>query len=94
MVDIIRIYHELENGVEKSITKIPFWHHNTCRVMTTDDKKELILHHNTCRVMTTDDKKELILHHNTCRVMTTDDNKGLILHPILTLIIDSFSCSQ
>ena len=32
--DNIRIYHECEAGIEKSILRITDWHHKACRVMT------------------------------------------------------------
>ena len=34
---IIRILHEYEGGIEKSIQRITDWHHETCRVMTNGD---------------------------------------------------------
>ena len=30
----IRIYHECEGRIEKSVTRIAVWHHEACRVMT------------------------------------------------------------
>ena len=33
----IRIYHECEGGIEKSIPRVAFWHHEACRVMTNGD---------------------------------------------------------
>ena len=53
----IRIYHECEGGIEKSVPRITDW------------------------------------HHKACRVMTNGDPEGRIFYPILTRIIDSFSCS-
>ena len=35
----IRIYHECEGGIEKSVPRITDWHHEACRVMTIDDHK-------------------------------------------------------
>ena len=32
-------YHECEGRIEKSITKIRIWHHESCRVMTNGDPK-------------------------------------------------------
>ena len=32
-------------------------------------------------------------HHEACRVMTNGDRKGRFFYPILTQIMDSFSCS-
>ena len=33
----IRIYHECEGRVEKSVLRIAVWHHEACRVMTNGD---------------------------------------------------------
>ena len=33
----IRIYHECEGGIEKSVPRITDWHHEACRVMTIGD---------------------------------------------------------
>ena len=30
----MRIYHECEGGIEKSVPRITDWHHEACRVMT------------------------------------------------------------
>ena len=35
--DIIRIHHECEGGIEKSVSRIADWHHEACRVMTNGD---------------------------------------------------------
>ena len=29
--EIIRIYHEFEGGIEKSVPRITVWHHEACR---------------------------------------------------------------
>ena len=34
---IIRICHECESGIEKSVLRITDWHHEACRVMTNGD---------------------------------------------------------
>ena len=34
---IIRIYHECEGRIEKSVQRIAVWHHEACRVMTNGD---------------------------------------------------------
>ena len=34
---IIRIYHECEGGIEKSVPRITVWHHEACQVMTNGD---------------------------------------------------------
>ena len=36
-MDIIRICHECEGRIEKSVLRITVWHHETCRVMTNGD---------------------------------------------------------
>ena len=36
-LDPIRIYHECEGRIEKSVRKITIWHHQACRVMTNGD---------------------------------------------------------
>ena len=33
----IRIYHECEGRIEKSVRRIAVWHHKACRVMTNRD---------------------------------------------------------
>ena len=33
----IRIYHECEGKIEKSVLRIALWHHEACRVMTNGD---------------------------------------------------------
>ena len=33
----IRIYHECEGRIEKSLPRITVWHHKACRVMTNGD---------------------------------------------------------
>ena len=37
MVEIIRINHECECGIEKAVPRITDWHHEACRVMTSRD---------------------------------------------------------
>ena len=39
---IRRIHHEYEGWIEKSVTRITFWHHKACRVMTNGDHEEQI----------------------------------------------------
>ena len=34
MINTIRVLHECEGGIEKSILRITNWHHEPCRVMT------------------------------------------------------------
>ena len=34
---IIRIYHECEGRIEKSVPRFASWHHQACRVMTNGD---------------------------------------------------------
>ena len=33
----IRIYHECESKIEKSVPRIALWHHEACRVITNGD---------------------------------------------------------
>ena len=33
----IRIYHECEGRIEKSVPRITVWHHEACRMMTNCD---------------------------------------------------------
>ena len=37
LAETIRIYQECEGGIEKSIQRITFRHHEACRVMTNRD---------------------------------------------------------
>ena len=37
--NIIRIYHECEGGIEKSVPRITDWHHEVCRMMTNGDSE-------------------------------------------------------
>ena len=37
--DIIRVHHECEDGIEKSVPRIIDWHHEACRVMTNGDRE-------------------------------------------------------
>ena len=39
----IRIYHECECRIEKSVPRIAVWHHKACRVMTNGDPEGQIL---------------------------------------------------
>ena len=36
-MEIIRIYHECEGRIEKSVPRIAIWHQEACRVMTNGD---------------------------------------------------------
>ena len=56
-VEIIRIHHECEARIEKSVPRIAVW------------------------------------HHEACRVMANGDSKRRFSYPILTQMMDSFSCS-
>ena len=40
---IIRIFHECEDGIVKSIPRITIWHYEACRVMTNVDLEGQIL---------------------------------------------------
>ena len=37
MLQNIRIYHECEGRIEKSVLRIIVWHHQACRVITNSD---------------------------------------------------------
>ena len=39
LAKIIRIYHECEGRIEKSVQRIAIWHHEAYRVMTKGDPK-------------------------------------------------------
>ena len=42
----ISIYHECEGGIEKSVPRITYWHHEACGVMTNgDDEGRIFLSH-------------------------------------------------
>ena len=40
---LLRIYHEYEGMIEKSVLRIAFWHHEACRVHTNGDSEGRIL---------------------------------------------------
>ena len=40
--DNIRIYHECEGRIEKSVPRVTVWHHEACRVMTNVDPEGYI----------------------------------------------------
>ena len=42
IIIIIRINHECEGGIEKSVMRITHWYHEACQVMTNGDPKGLI----------------------------------------------------
>ena len=43
---VIRIYHEYEGRIDKSVPRITGWHHEACRVMTNGDHEgRLFLSH-------------------------------------------------
>ena len=44
---IIRIHHECEGGIEKSVPRITDWHCEACRVMAIDDRKGRIFFYPT-----------------------------------------------
>ena len=46
----IRIHHEFEGEIGKSIPMITVWHHESCRVMTNGDPKERIFHVHRIRI--------------------------------------------
>ena len=44
---IIRIYHECEGRIEKSVPRIVVWHHEACRMMTNGDPEGRIFFYPT-----------------------------------------------
>ena len=50
-VSYIRIYHECEGRIEKSVPRIKAWHHKACRVMTTGDPEGWIFYPTLTRIM-------------------------------------------
>ena len=49
--DIIRILHECEGRIEKSVPRIIFWHHKACRVMTNGDLRDDFFYPTLTRIM-------------------------------------------
>ena len=43
LYEVIRIYHECEGGIEKSVPSIFVWHQEACQVMTNGDHKRWII---------------------------------------------------
>ena len=43
IIRVDKIYHECEDGIEKSVPRITDWHHLACCVMTIGDSKGRIL---------------------------------------------------
>ena len=56
----IRIYHDCEGTIEKSVSRITVWHHEAYRVMTNGDHEGpfFLSYHEACRVMTNGDHEE------------------------------------
>ena len=52
MVGIIRIYHECEGRIEKSVLRIIDWHYEACQMMTIGDQEGQVFlsHHHTINV--------------------------------------------
>ena len=48
---IIRIYHECEGRIEKSVLRIAVWHHEGCRVMTSSDPQDGFFYPTLTRIM-------------------------------------------
>ena len=48
---IIRIYHECEGRIEKSVPTITLWHHKACRVLTNGDPEGWIFYPTLTRIM-------------------------------------------
>ena len=51
MVNNIRIYHECEGRIEKSVPKIAVWHNEACRVMTNGDPRDGLFYPSLTRIM-------------------------------------------
>ena len=51
LLDNIRIYHECEGMIEKSVRRIAVWHHEACRVMTNGDPEGRIFLSYPTRIM-------------------------------------------
>ena len=82
---IVRIYHEWEGGIEKSVPRITDWHHEACRVMTNGDPEGQIIriyHVFKCRIEKSV-PRITDWHHGACRVMTNGGHKGrfFLSHP-------------
>ena len=48
---IIRINHECESGIEKSVPRNTVWHYQACRVMKTVSARDKIFFHILTRIM-------------------------------------------
>ena len=108
----IRTYPECEGGIEKSVPRITVWHHKACRVMTNGDPegqfflthririsdifisgKNIRIYHECLSGIEKSVPRITVWHHEACRVMTNSSHEGWIFYPILTQIMDSFSCT-
>ena len=49
--EIIRIHHECEGRIEKTVPRFTVWHHKACRVMTNGDPEERIFSPTLTRIM-------------------------------------------
>ena len=59
--EIIRIFHEYEDGIEKYIPKITDWLHDACRVMTNSDREGQIFVSEMLRFLLGNDEIEVFL---------------------------------
>ena len=68
-VVFIRIYHECEGRIEKSVPRITVWHHQACRVMTNGDHEGRIFLSYPHRIMDSFSCSPLFLAHLSRRLM-------------------------
>ena len=66
----IRMYHECEGWIEKSVPRIAVCHQEVCRVMTKGNECEGRIEKSVSRIA--------VWHHEACRVMTNGDPEGWI----------------
>ena len=64
LAEIIRIYHECEGRIEKSVPRIAVWHHKACRVMTKGDHEGRIFYPTLTRIMVSFSCSPLFLFKN------------------------------
>ena len=70
LAETIRIYNECEGRIEKSVPRIPVWHHEACRAIRIYHECEGGIEKIVPRIA--------VWHHEACRVMTNGDPKGQI----------------
>ena len=64
LLTTIRIYHECEGRIEKSVRRITIWHHEACRVMTKGDPEGRIFYPTLTRIMDSISRLPLFLFKN------------------------------